>query len=107
MDRSANGARNPGSIRDWEDLLARVGAFARAVAFDMPGFGTADKPEEFDYSVLGYARHLGQLLDRLNVRRAHLVMLRHLRPWDPPGGLEALPQYAPGQSSTDFCMIPT
>lgn len=72
---------NPGSTRDWEDLLVSVGAFARAVAFDMPGFGAADKPEEFDYSVPGYARHLGQLLNRLNVRRAHLVMHDFGGPW--------------------------
>jgi hypothetical protein len=30
------------------------------VAIDMPGFGAADKPTNFDYSVGGYARHLGK-----------------------------------------------
>jgi pimeloyl-ACP methyl ester carboxylesterase len=72
---------NPGSTRDWEGLLVSVGMFARAVAFDMPGFGTADKPAAFDYSVAGYARHLGQLLDSLNVRRVHLVMHDFGGPW--------------------------
>jgi pimeloyl-ACP methyl ester carboxylesterase len=37
---------NPGSIRDWESLARGVAGFARALAMDMPGFGTADKPEE-------------------------------------------------------------
>jgi pimeloyl-ACP methyl ester carboxylesterase len=48
---------------------------------DMPGFGTADKPEDFDYSVPGYARHLGKLLADRGVRRAHLVMHDFGGPW--------------------------
>jgi pimeloyl-ACP methyl ester carboxylesterase len=47
---------NPGSRRDWENLARGVGEFGRAVAMDMPGFGTADKPADFDYSVPGYTR---------------------------------------------------
>ena len=39
---------NPGSIRDWESLARGVSEFGRAVAIDMPGFGTADKPVNFD-----------------------------------------------------------
>lgn len=65
---------NPGSTADWTRLVADVGEFGCAVAMDMPGFGAADKPEHFDYSVPGYARHLGRLLAECNVRRAHLVM---------------------------------
>lgn len=55
---------NPGSSRDWEDLLAKTSPFARVVALDMPGFGRADKPKGFDYTVDGYARHLGDALRR-------------------------------------------
>src|SRR3954471_11984874 len=29
---------NPGSSRDWDDLLPAGGRFARTVAFDVPGF---------------------------------------------------------------------
>jgi pimeloyl-ACP methyl ester carboxylesterase len=72
---------NPGSIADWRRLVADVGEFGRAVAMDMPGFGSADKPEDFDYSVPGYARHLGRLLDECHVRRAHLVMHDFGGPW--------------------------
>lgn len=67
---------NPGSSRDWEDLLKKVSPFARAVALDMPGFGRADKPARFDYTVDGYARHLGAALAVLidaTVVRAFLV----------------------------------
>lgn len=72
---------NPGSIQDWESLARDVGEFGRAVAMDMPGFGAADKPADFDYSVGGYARHLGRLLTKLGVRRAHLVMHDFGGPW--------------------------
>jgi pimeloyl-ACP methyl ester carboxylesterase len=48
---------------------------------DMPGFGIADKPEDFDYSVPGYARHLAKLLTERGVRRAHLVMHDFGGPW--------------------------
>jgi pimeloyl-ACP methyl ester carboxylesterase len=72
---------NPGSSRDWGDLLARTGVFARAVAPDMPGFGHADKPDGFEYTVQGYGRFLGGTLDALGVRRAHLVLHDFGGPW--------------------------
>jgi pimeloyl-ACP methyl ester carboxylesterase len=72
---------NPGSSRDWDDLLARTGAFARALALDMPGFGRADKPDGFEYTVQGYARFLGGALDALGVRRAHVVLHDFGGPW--------------------------
>src|SRR3712207_377134 len=65
---------NPGPAEDWRRLVARTGTFARAVAPDMPGFGGADEPERFVYTVDGCARHLAGLLDELGVRRAHLVL---------------------------------
>ena len=72
---------NPGFSRDWEDLMERAGAICRCVAPDMPGFGRSDKPETFDYTVEGYARHLGALLTYLGVRRVHLVLHNFGGPW--------------------------
>lgn len=72
---------NPGSIRDWDGLARGVANFGRALAMDMPGFGAADKPPDFDYSVAGYARHLGKLLADRGVQRAHLVMHDFGGPW--------------------------
>ena len=72
---------NPGSSLDWERLAREVGEFGRAVAMDMPGFGAADKPANFDYSVPGYARFLGRLLAERRVQRAHLVMHNFGGPW--------------------------
>jgi pimeloyl-ACP methyl ester carboxylesterase len=73
---------NPGSSRDWEPLIGRVGAFARAVALDMPGFGQADKPKAgFDYTVGGYASHVAAALGELGITRAHLVLHDFGGPW--------------------------
>ncbi len=65
---------NPGSSRDWEELAAQVSPFGRAIALDMPGFGRSQKPEHFDYTVEGYARHLASALTELRIRRVHLVL---------------------------------
>jgi pimeloyl-ACP methyl ester carboxylesterase len=72
---------NPGSSADWEGLMRATGAFARSVAIDAPGFGRADKPDTFDYTVGGYADHLGKALEQLGVRRAHLVLHDFGGPW--------------------------
>ncbi|MGY1730078.1 alpha/beta fold hydrolase [Geodermatophilus sp. SYSU D01045] len=72
---------NPGPADDWRRLVARTGVFARAVAPDMPGYGEADKPERFVYTVDGYARHLAAMLDALGVTRAHLVLHDFGGPW--------------------------
>jgi pimeloyl-ACP methyl ester carboxylesterase len=65
---------NPGSVHDWARLVEAVGAHGRALALDMPGFGEADKPETFNYTVEGYAAHLGGALEQLGISRVHLVL---------------------------------
>lgn len=72
---------NPGSSQDWEFLGGQVADFARVIAPDMPGFGHAEKPDHFEYTVEGYARHLAGLLDVLGVQRAHLVLHDFGGPW--------------------------
>jgi menaquinone-9 beta-reductase len=72
---------NPGSRRDWDDLLSRVAPFSRALALDMPGFGRADKPGEFTYTVEGYGGFLKSALEELGVERAHLVLHDFGGPW--------------------------
>jgi pimeloyl-ACP methyl ester carboxylesterase len=72
---------NPGSSQDWVRLVERTGTLARAVAWDHPGFGQADKPTGFDYTVQGYATHLGRCLDALGITRAHLVLHDFGGPW--------------------------
>src|SRR6187551_283293 len=72
---------NPGSAGDWIDFVGRAGAFARAVAFDMPGFGKADKPRDFEYSTAGEARFLDAALTELGIERVHLVLHDLGGPW--------------------------
>ncbi len=65
---------NPGSASDWSELVGAVGEFARAVAFDMPGFGRTPAPAGFGYDVDSYAAFLDRALSQLGVERAHLVL---------------------------------
>src|ERR671936_2564170 len=53
-------------------VLAQQGL--RAVAFDFPGLGLADRPEEFDYSWSGLSRWMGEAIDALGIDRCHLVV---------------------------------
>ena len=64
---------SPGDAADWQDLMSKVGGFARTVALTMPGYGGADKPADFQYTTDGYARHLGGALRELGISRMHLV----------------------------------
>jgi pimeloyl-ACP methyl ester carboxylesterase len=65
---------NPGSSSDWTALVDAAGELGRAVAFDMPGFGKAKAPPEFDYHVTSYAGFLQAALAELEIERAHLVL---------------------------------
>ena len=72
---------NPGVAADWLTLLEPAAAFTRAIAVTMPGFGEADKPRDFAYTVPGYAAHLAGALDQLGVTKAHLVLHDFGGPW--------------------------
>jgi pimeloyl-ACP methyl ester carboxylesterase len=65
----------------WTALTTPVAEFARVVAPEMPGFGGADKPVDFPYTVEGYARHLDGVLAEVGVDRAHLVAHDFGGPW--------------------------
>jgi haloalkane dehalogenase len=53
-------------------LLADEGL--RAIAFDLPGLGLAERPEDFDYTWSGLASWFGQAIDALSLQRVHLVV---------------------------------
>jgi len=72
---------NPGPADDWRDMLYRAGELGRAITPDMPGYGRADKPKDFSYSVDGYADYLADLLDQLGITRAHIVAHDFGGPW--------------------------
>jgi len=46
----------------------------RGVAFDYPGLGLADRPDDFDYTWSGLARWTGDAIDALEIDRCHLVV---------------------------------
>jgi pimeloyl-ACP methyl ester carboxylesterase len=72
---------NPGSSADWQDLMEHVSGFCRCIAPDMPGFGRSERSENFDYTVSGYALHLGSLLEKQHILKAHLVLHDFGGPW--------------------------
>jgi pimeloyl-ACP methyl ester carboxylesterase len=65
---------NPGPSDDWEQLAPAIAPFARTIAMDLPGYGRAEHPYNFDFTVEGYAGYLALLLEQLGVTRAHLVL---------------------------------
>ena len=64
----------PGSANHWDKLMSQVESFARGVALDLPGWGEADKPRDWEYSPNAYANFLAGALHELAIRRVHLVM---------------------------------
>lgn len=78
----------PGSGADFEPLLAAAGQAGRALAWDAPGFGKADKPEDFEHSVDGHAAFIDRALRELGVDRVHLVLHDFGGPWGLAWGIE-------------------
>jgi pimeloyl-ACP methyl ester carboxylesterase len=60
----------PTSSDDWLPFLARAGG----IAPDLPGFGRSSKRGDGDFTLDGYARFTGALLDALEVERVRLVV---------------------------------
>jgi pimeloyl-ACP methyl ester carboxylesterase/membrane protein DedA with SNARE-associated domain len=63
---------SPGSSEVLKSLMAELGTGRRLIAPDLPGFGysTRDVP---DYSFQAHAVYVWELLDKLGIRRVHLV----------------------------------
>jgi pimeloyl-ACP methyl ester carboxylesterase len=72
---------NPGPSEDWDELAPRAAEFARVLTMDMPGYGRADRPRDFDYTIAGYARHLEGILKATGVDGVHLVTHDFGGPW--------------------------
>ena len=60
------------SIEIWDRVLPRLAKSFRIIAFDLPGFGEASRPDSA-YDGPFFAAQLKALLDRLGIERAHLV----------------------------------
>jgi pimeloyl-ACP methyl ester carboxylesterase len=51
-----------------------AGRGLRAIAFDLPGLGLADRPRDFDYRWTGLGVFAGAAVDALGLERFHLVV---------------------------------
>lgn len=65
---------NPGAKEDWLFMLERLEGPQRGLAFDLPGFGAADRPRGFDHTLAGHAAHFEAALKELGCDRVHLVV---------------------------------
>lgn len=61
---------NPVGSWIWRPFLERTGG----IAPDLPGFGRSAKPEEFEYSLAGYAGYLNHFVDESRLDRFSLVV---------------------------------
>lgn len=64
---------NPDTGSDWMPLLTRVAQFARVVAPDLPGFGSADARRDGDYTVASYGRFVGGVIEHYGLTHVHVV----------------------------------
>jgi haloalkane dehalogenase len=65
----------PASSFLYRKLLGHVSERGmRAIAFDFPGLGLAERPAAFDYSWSGLARWTAAAIDALAIERCHLVV---------------------------------
>jgi len=65
----------PASCFLYRKVIAELAARGlRGVAFDLPGLGLADRPEDFDYTWTGLGRFARAAVDSLELERFHLVV---------------------------------
>lgn len=64
---------NPGSSLDFIGLLRAVPEGTRVIAFDILGFGAADKPYDFPYDLASSRPVLDRAFRELGIERMHLV----------------------------------
>src|SRR5215472_920835 len=64
-----------GSSFGYRKVLSELAARGlRGIAWDLPGFGLAERPREFDYSWTGLGRFCLAAVSTLNIDRFHLVV---------------------------------
>ena len=64
-----------GSSFLWRKVLAELALRdLRAVVFDLPGFGLAERPRDYDYSWTGLGRFAAAAVEELELVRFHLVV---------------------------------
>ena len=64
---------NPGNVLDFTGILGAVPRGTRVVAFDILGFGKADKPYDFPYTLEVSRPLVDRVFRELGIERMHLV----------------------------------
>ncbi len=65
---------NPTNAEDWTPFLERLDGRRRALAPDLLGWGKADRPDSFGWTMDELASWIGDLIDALGVERYDLVV---------------------------------
>lgn len=65
---------NPSNAEDWTPFLDRLAERRHAIAPDLLGWGKAERPVSFRWTMEGLAGWIGDLLDALEVARFDLVV---------------------------------
>jgi pimeloyl-ACP methyl ester carboxylesterase len=65
---------NPSNAEDWTPFLERLDGRRHAIAPDLLGWGKADRPASFRWTMDGLAGWIGDLIDSLGVARFDLVV---------------------------------
>jgi pimeloyl-ACP methyl ester carboxylesterase len=65
---------NPSNAEDWSPFLERLEGRRHAIAPDLLGWGKADRPVSFRWTMDGLAGWIGDLIDTLGVARFDLVV---------------------------------
>lgn len=64
----------PGSANHWQPFMENLSQFSRVIALNMPGFGEADKPKSFNYTVDTYLPILTSLFEKLGINKIHFLL---------------------------------
>jgi pimeloyl-ACP methyl ester carboxylesterase len=60
------------SIEIWDRVIPELSKHCRVIAFDLPGYGEADRPDAV-YDAPFFVKQLSAVMDALSIDRAHLV----------------------------------
>ncbi len=64
----------PGSATHWQPFMENLSKFSRVIALNMPGFGDADKPKNFNYTIDTYLPILTSLFDKMGIKKIHFLL---------------------------------
>jgi len=58
---------------NWRLTMPALSKYYRVIAPDMAGFGFTDRPENYNYSMDNWVKHIIGVMDALEIEKAHIV----------------------------------